>query len=39
MPENTYFAEKSLLSPPVKRAAYSDRTSWLMAEMSRLAYT
>jgi hypothetical protein len=24
--------------PPVKRAAYSDRTSVLMAEMSRLAY-
>lgn len=24
--------------PPVRRAAYSDRTAWLMAEMSRLAY-
>lgn len=29
---------KPLLSPPVARAAYSDRTAWLMAEMSRLAY-
>ncbi len=27
-----------LLSPPIARAAYSDRTAWLMAEMSRLAY-
>ena len=33
-----YFANKSLLEPPTKRAAYSDRTSYLMAEMSRLAY-
>lgn len=28
----------ALLQPPVKRAAYSDRTSWLMAVMSALAY-
>lgn len=27
-----------LLKPPVGRAAYSDRTAWLMAEMSVLAY-
>jgi len=27
-----------LLTPPVRRAAYSDRTAWLMAELSRLAY-
>ncbi|MEQ8605210.1 MAG: lipase family protein [Marivibrio sp.] len=27
-----------LLSPPVRRAAYSDRTAWLMAELARLAY-
>lgn len=27
-----------LMSPPVGRAAYSDRTAWLMAQMSRLAY-
>lgn len=28
----------SLLDPPIKRAAYSDRTAWLMAVMSSLAY-
>lgn len=33
-----YFQYKELLLPPVRRAAYSDRTAWLMAEMSRLAY-
>jgi len=33
-----YFANEALLESPVKRAAYSDRTSYLMAEMSRLAY-
>ena len=33
-----YFDDKSLLGSPVSRAAYSDRTAWLMAEMSRLAY-
>ena len=33
-----YFEYTKLLSPPIKRAAYSDRTAWLMAEMSRLAY-
>ena len=33
-----YFANEALLTPPTKRAAYSDRTSYLMAEMSRLAY-
>ena len=27
-----------LLAPPVKRAAYSDRTAWLMSVMSLLAY-
>lgn len=31
-------AYPELLSPPVARAAYSDRTAWLMAHMSRLAY-
>ena len=30
---------EQLLKPPVGRAAYSDRTAWLMAEMSKLAYT
>ncbi len=35
-----YFEPKSLLkkSPPTRRASYSDRTAWLMAEMSKLAY-
>jgi len=33
-----YFEYERLLEPPVARAAYSDRTAWLMAEMSRLAY-
>jgi hypothetical protein len=32
------FENESLLRPPVARAAYSDRTAWLMAEMSQLAY-
>lgn len=32
------FPNKNLLSPPIARAAYSDRTAWLMAELSRLAY-
>ncbi len=38
MPDNEYFKFKDLLSPPIKRAAYIDRTAWFMAEMSRLAY-
>jgi triacylglycerol lipase len=38
MSELEFFDSSALLSPPVKRAAYSDRTAWLMAEMSRLAY-
>ena len=33
-----YFDEQPLLKPPTRRAAYSDRMAWLMAEMSRLAY-
>ncbi len=33
-----YFENKSLLSPPTNRAAYSDRTAWIMAELARLAY-
>ena len=36
--ENKYFEFKQLLSSPIKRAAYSDRTAWLMAKMSKLAY-
>ncbi len=27
-----------LLQPPIGRAAYSDRTAWIMATLSRLAY-
>ena len=34
----TYFDDPGLLGIPTKRAAYSDRMSYLMAEMSRLAY-
>lgn len=34
----TFFADKNLLQVPLNRAAYSDRTAWLMAECSRLAY-
>ena len=30
--------DERLRFPPVSRAAYSDRTAWLLAEMSRLAY-
>ncbi len=33
-----YFTHQNLLSPPLKRAAFSDRTAYVMAEMSRLAY-
>jgi len=32
------FNEPTLLSAPVMRAAYSDRTAWLMSAMSELAY-
>lgn len=39
MENDQYFCHKDLLDPPVRRAAYSDRTAWLMAEMSRLAYS
>ncbi len=34
-----YFSERGVLeAPPIKRAAYSDRTAWLLAEFSRLVY-
>lgn len=36
---NSDFERLGKLSPPVKRAAYSDRTAWLMAILSELAYT
>lgn len=32
------FKYAELLGPPIVRAAYSDRTAWLLAEMSRFAY-
>ena len=32
------FARLSEMKPPVKRAAYSDRTAWLMAILSEIAY-
>lgn len=35
---NQYFEYGELLSPPIRRAAYSDRTAWLLAKMSKLAY-
>lgn len=37
MPHNFDLAE-ALVKPPIMRAAYSDRTAWLMAVMSALAY-
>ncbi|MGB2598849.1 MAG: lipase family protein [Candidatus Omnitrophota bacterium] len=33
-----YFQYEELLKSPIHRAAYSDRTAWIMAEMSALAY-
>ena len=34
-----YFEDRGLLlSPPLKRAAYSDRMAWIMASMAQLAY-
>lgn len=38
MPE-FFDAPSHLLSPPTARAAYSDRTAWVMAEISRLVYS
>ncbi|MDP3980275.1 MAG: hypothetical protein Q8Q33_02550 [Chlamydiota bacterium] len=35
---NKFFDREELLTPPIKRATYSDRTAWLMSKMSRLAY-
>jgi len=33
-----FHVENLLLNPPIKRAAYSDRTAWVMASMSDLVY-
>ena len=30
--------QENLLSPPIQRAAYSDRMAWVLASMSHLAY-
>ncbi|MCY4421275.1 MAG: lipase family protein [Gammaproteobacteria bacterium] len=35
---NTYFSANELLSPPVERAAFSDRIAYVCAELSKLAY-
>ena len=36
--EESYFSDSQLLSPPIKRPAYSDRMAYVLAEMSGLAY-
>ena len=38
MDASAFQPHPELLDPPVKRAAYSDRTAWMMAVMSQLAY-
>jgi len=35
---SNYFAEKSLMTPPTERAAFSDRQAYVCAELSKLAY-
>jgi len=36
---NEYFSDRTLIKAlSIKRAAYSDRTAWIMAELSRLVY-
>ena len=35
---DSYFSDSQLLSPPIKRPAYSDRMAYVLAEMSGLAY-
>jgi len=32
-----YFPQPDLPTPPTARAAYSDRTAWIMAQMSLLS--
>lgn len=39
MSERQFFGRQMLRQFPTYRAAYSDRTAWLMARMSELAYT
>jgi triacylglycerol lipase len=33
-----FIGEEHLLNPPVTRAAYSDRTAWILAKLADLAY-
>ena len=35
---NYFKAKDNLLSPPITRAAYSDRMAWILASMAHLAY-
>lgn len=35
---NGYFVPKRLLEPPLARAAYSDRTAWVLVQMAELGY-
>ena len=37
-PSEAYFDHLNYFPPPVKRAAYSDRTAWIMAKCSEAAY-
>jgi len=36
--DQSYFAHRHLLAPPTERPAYSDRTAWIMGQLSELAY-
>jgi len=38
MGDNGFFAKQQFLSPPIQRAAYSDRMAYVLGEMSGLAY-
>ncbi len=35
---NQFFSDLKLLKAPIARAAYSDRTSWIMSQCAELAY-
>ena len=35
---NEYFSANELMSPPIERAAFSDRIAYVCAELSKLAY-
>lgn len=36
--KNYFKLNDSLLTPPIRRAAYSDRMAWILSSMSQLAY-